>query len=50
MLSHGLLQAGVTFTVKSLGVHGEFGQSAYTALELYKKHKIDSTAIVEASL
>ncbi|MNL47580.1 1-deoxy-D-xylulose-5-phosphate synthase [compost metagenome] len=50
MLSHALLQAGVTFTVKSLAVHGEFGQSSYTALELYKKHKVDAGAIVEASL
>jgi transketolase len=50
MLSHALLQAGISFTLKSLGVHGEFGQSAYTALDLYKKHKVDSSAIVEASL
>lgn len=50
MISHALLQAGATFTVKSLGVHGEFGQSSYTALELYKKHKIDASAIVAAAL
>jgi Transketolase len=50
MLTHGLVQAGLQFAVKSLGVHGEFGQSAYTALELYKKHKVDSSAIIEASL
>ena len=50
MLSHALLQAGVEFKLKSLGVHGEFGQSSYTALELYKKHKVDSSAIVAAAL
>lgn len=50
ILCHALLMADVTFKVKSLGVHGEFGQSSYTALELYKKHKVDASAIVEASL
>ncbi|WP_413576021.1 transketolase C-terminal domain-containing protein [Bdellovibrio sp. HCB290] len=49
MLCHALLQAGVEFKVKSLGVHGEFGQSSYTALELYKKHKVDASAIVAAA-
>lgn len=49
MLSHALLQAAVSVQVKSLGVHGEFGQSAYTALDLYRKHKVDASAIVEAS-
>ena len=49
MLCHALLQAGVEFKVKSLGVHGEFGQSAYTALDLYKKHHVDATAIVNAA-
>ncbi|HWU43490.1 MAG TPA: transketolase C-terminal domain-containing protein, partial [Bdellovibrio sp.] len=50
MLSHALLQARVEFKLKSLGVHGEFGQSSYTALELYKKHKIDASAIVAAGI
>ncbi|MEK2689069.1 transketolase C-terminal domain-containing protein [Bdellovibrio sp. GT3] len=49
MLCHALLQAGVEFKVKSLGVHGEFGQSSYTALDLYKKHKVDASAIVAAA-
>lgn len=47
MLTHALLQADATVAVKSLGVHGEFGQSAYTALDLYRKHKVDASAIVE---
>jgi transketolase len=50
MLTHALLQAGLEFKLKALGVHGEFGQSSYTALELYKKHGIDSAAIVMASI
>lgn len=48
ILIHALLTAGVNLKVKSLGVHGEFGQSAYTALDLYRKHKVDASAIVEA--
>jgi transketolase len=50
MLTHALLQAKVNFKVTSLGVQGEFGQSAYTALDLYRKHKIDAGAVVEAAL
>lgn len=48
ILSHSLLQAGVSLKLRSLGVHGEFGQSAYNAIELYRKHGLDSTAIVKA--
>lgn len=49
ILTHGLLRAGVSLRLVSLGVAGEFGQSAYTALELYQKHKIDSQSIVKAA-
>lgn len=49
MLTHGLLMADTEFKAKSLGVHGEFGQSAYMADELYAKHKIDAAAIIEAA-
>ncbi len=50
ILTHALLQAGLEFKLKALGVQGEFGQSSYTALELYKKHGIDSASIVKASI
>ncbi len=50
MVAFELLQAGVSAKLKSLAVHGEFGQSSYTAQELYKHHKIDAGAIVEAAL
>jgi hypothetical protein len=40
---------GAEFEVTSLGVHGEFGQSAYSADELYAKHHIDTDAIVSAA-
>lgn len=33
-----------------LAVHGEFGQSAYNAVELYKKHRLDAGALVEKAV
>lgn len=49
MLTHALLQEGVQLKSKSLGVQGEFGQSAYEALELYQKHGLDAAAIAKAA-
>ncbi len=49
MLVAALVQDGVQFRGKVLGVHGEFGQSAYTADELYHKHGMDTAAIVAAA-
>lgn len=43
-----LAEGGVPVTARVLAVHGEFGQSAYTAKDLYHKHKIDSDAIIKA--
>jgi transketolase len=48
MLTHALTLEGVALQVRSLGVKGEFGQSAYNAIDLYKKHGMDSSAIVSA--
>jgi transketolase len=48
ILVHALVSAGISIKVKSLGVHGEFGQSAYNAIDLYRKHGMDSAAIVKA--
>lgn len=45
ILLQALLQEGVTLKAKSIGVKGEFGQSAYNAIDLYKKHGMDSAAI-----
>jgi transketolase len=50
LLSHALLQNGVSFKLKSLGVRGEFGRSAYNAIDLYKSYGIDSSAIVKAAV
>lgn len=49
LLVHQLKLLGLEFDVISLGVRGEFGQSAYTADELYAKHHVDSRAIIEAA-
>lgn len=49
MLTHALALANETMKVKSLGIGDHFGQSAYTALDLYKKHGLDSTAIAKAA-
>jgi transketolase len=48
MLVHALKMAGYEFEVVSLGNSGEFGQSAYKALELYSQHKMDSKAIINS--
>lgn len=47
MLIHALVNDGLTIKAKSLGVKDEFGQSAYTALELYKKHGLDADSVVQ---
>jgi transketolase len=47
MLSHALNLAGHQFELRSLGIDGDFGQSAYEAVDLYKKHHIDSSALVK---
>jgi transketolase len=47
-LIHGLVEKGIALKTKSLGVKGQFGQSAYNAIDLYQVHKMDSVAICEA--
>ncbi|MFL5785147.1 MAG: transketolase C-terminal domain-containing protein [Bacteriovoracaceae bacterium] len=49
-LVHRLKLLGSEFAVTSLAVKGEFGQSAYSADELYAKHHVDSDAIVSAAV
>lgn len=49
MVAQALMQKRRTLRMKNLGVHGEFGQSAYTALDLYRKHGMDSDSIVKAA-
>lgn len=50
MLLAALANAGVApASTRLLGVKGEFGQSAYTADELYAKHGIDAAGIAAAA-
>ncbi|MSU21046.1 MAG: transketolase [Pedosphaera sp.] len=49
-VSHALSQAGIGHRMKSLGIHGEFGQSAYLAEDLYEKHGLTSDKMVAAAL
>ncbi|MBA3684946.1 MAG: transketolase [Planctomycetes bacterium] len=49
MLVTALVQQGVAPKLRLLGVQGEFGQSAYTADELYKKHGIGVDGIIAAA-
>ena len=49
-VSHALSNSGIAHTIKSLGVHNEFGQSAYLAEELYVKHGLTAPKMAEAAL
>ena len=49
-ISHALSQAGIAHRIKSLGIHGEFGQSAYVAEHLYEKHGLTTKKMIEAAL
>ena len=48
MLVHALKLAGYEFEVVSLGNKGHFGQSAYTAKELYEHHGFGAKNIVDS--
>ena len=48
-VSHALSQAGIAHRVKTLGIPGEFGQSAYVAEQLYEKHGLTTAKLIEAA-
>jgi transketolase len=48
-VSHALSEAGIAHTIKTLGMHGDFGQSAYLAEDLYKAHGLTTDRMVEAA-
>jgi transketolase len=48
-ISHALSQAGVPHRMTSLGIRGEFGQSAYVAEHLYDHHGLTAAKMVEAA-
>src|SRR3954464_6885778 len=49
-VSHALSNAGISHRIRSLGIHGEFGESAYMAEELYQRHGLTAEKMVEAAL
>jgi len=46
LLSHALATAGIPHRMKSLGIPGEFGQSAYVAEHLYQHHHLTADRLV----
>jgi transketolase len=46
-LSHALSRAGIAHRVSSLGIEGEFGQSAYVAEHLYQRHGLTADKMAE---
>ena len=48
-VSHALSEAAIPHTLKTLAIHGEFGQSAYLASELYAKHGLSADNMVAAA-
>lgn len=48
-LSHALSMAGIAHQARSLGIRGEFGQSAYIAEQLYEKHGLTGPAMATAA-
>lgn len=49
-VSHALSRAGIAHKMQSLGIPGEFGQSAYVAEDLYKKYGLTTEKMVEAAV
>jgi transketolase len=49
-ISHALSTSGIPHVMKSLGIDDEFGQSAYTAEELYVMHGMTGPKMAEAAL
>ena len=48
-VAHQLSLAGIAHKMKTLAIHGEFGQSAYMAEDLYQKHGLTAAKLVEAA-
>ena len=48
-ISHALSEAGIAHVIKTHAIHGEFGQSAYLASELYAKHGMTAGDIVSSA-
>jgi transketolase len=49
-IAHALARSGIPHRMNSLGIQGEFGQSAYVAEHLYEKHGLTAAKMVEAAV
>ena len=49
MIAHALSTAGIAHRMKSLGIPGVFGQSAYLAEQLYEKYGMTADGMVKAA-
>ncbi|MCC7042636.1 MAG: transketolase [Acidobacteria bacterium] len=49
-VSHALSNAGIAHRITTLGIPGEFGQSAYLAEHLYQHHGLTAEKMVDAAL
>jgi transketolase len=49
-VAHALANAGIPHSMKTLGIPGEFGQSAYLAEQLYQHHGLTTDNMVAAAL
>jgi transketolase len=49
-VSHALSRSGIAHRITTLGIPGEFGQSAYLAEQLYDKHGLTANRMVDAAL
>ena len=48
-LSHALSRQGVRHRIRSLGIDGQFGQSAYKADHLYQRHGLTARRMAESA-
>ncbi len=48
-ISHALSNAGIAHRIKTFGVPGEFGQSAYVAEHLYEHLGLTAAKLVESA-
>jgi transketolase len=49
LVAHALAQAGIAHRMKSLGIRGEFGRSAYVAEQLYELHGMTAAGMAKAA-
>jgi transketolase len=48
-VAHALARAGVPHRMRTLGIPGEFGRSAYVAEHLYQAHHLTAERMIEAA-